>query len=101
MQLPTILSALLGLSKAWRVTDIAFSDNYRRLEVTIDFFQDDYPACRNCNMRNLCTEKESGTWFNQDFLSYETYLHSRTPCCRTENKIIPPWVQTGSKFIKV
>jgi len=104
MPLPTILSAILGLSTPWKVTNLSFSNNYKRLEISVDFSQEDNPACQQCGALDQCTEKESCSWFNKDFFSYETYLHSRSPrnpCCSTGGKIIPPWVQKGSKFVAI
>jgi len=103
MQLTSIISSTLGLSKPWRITNVVFTPDRRQLDITIDCDQDDVGFCPICGMPGTLCNVETKTWFHSDFFHYQTYLHTNTPrfsCCHNFFNVEPPWSR-GSKFVVV
>jgi len=102
MQLPTIFSATLGLAKPWQVTQVIFTSDRRRLDITIEYEGSGGGDCPHCGKPESRGETERCTWFHDNFFNYETYLHTRIPrptCCEERSKIEPPWSRKGSRFV--
>jgi len=102
MHLPGIFSATLGLTKPWEVTDIIFSNDCKRLDITIGYESDIQCECPHTKQPCTSMGTEISTWFRNDFFNYETYLSARIPgtsCGNPTTRVNPPWSQKGSRFV--
>lgn len=105
MPLPEILSSTLGLSEPWRVTNVSFSVDRKRLDITVSYDHNGGGSCPKCDQPDSSEATETKTiWFHESFLNYQTYLHSETPrtsCCKSILDISPPWSRDGSRFVRL
>ena len=97
----------LTLEDPWTVTDVAFSLEEKRLDITIDFARGSTfccPVCGEEGARAYDTHQES--WRHLNFFQYEAYIHARVPRVRCPNKcgikkVNIPWARAGSGFTKL
>ncbi len=102
MDQPAIFSATLGLSHTWQITAVSFSNEEKRMDITVDFAYCGNFACPTCGEEVKTCSTENETWFHSNFFRYATYLHARVPhiecsCCGI-CKVERPWSREGSKF---
>lgn len=101
MELPPIFSSTLGLSFPWQISDVSFAKEERRLDITVDFMDNDLLPCPCCGAERNSCQQETETWYHDSFFRYATYLHARVPhimCCDTIIPVERPWAREGSKF---
>lgn len=104
MDMPEMVSATLGLSPPWRVSDVIIADDGKRLDIVVSFDADSLRACPHCGAPGVTCDADIETWYHHDFFRYATYLHTRVPriaCCGRVHTVDLPWARTGSKFVKV
>jgi len=103
VKLTEVLSASMGLSTPWKITDVKVASESRRLDITIK----PCPDKSHCpHYVDLCPmpEKESTVWVNKNFLNYHTYLHvylQPTACRQCSVCPPPPWIRKGSHFTRM
>ena len=70
----------LGLQEPWRVVDVRFDAEQRRLDLRIDFPKGSRFACPECG-REGCEvhDTEEKTWRHMDFFQHQAYLTARVP----------------------
>lgn len=97
---PDIFSATLGLSESWQVTDVQFTAEEKRLDITLAYTAEGAVYCPLCGMPNSISHSADETWYHSDFFCHATYLHTRVPffqCCSLQS-VERPWSRAGSKF---
>src|SRR5436309_12609896 len=93
----------LGLQEPWRVVDVRFDAEQRRLDLRIDFPKGSRFACPQCG-REGCPvhDTELKTWRHLNFFEHQAYLTARVPrvlCPEDEVKQVEvPWARERSGF---
>ena len=93
----------LGLQEPWRVVDVQFDAEQRRLDLRIDFPKGSRFACPECG-REGCEvhDTEEKTWRHLDFFQHQAYLTARVPrviCLEHKVKQVEvPWARERSGF---
>jgi len=93
----------LGLEEPWRVVDVRFDAEQRRLDLRIDFARGSRFACPECG-REGCPvhDTEQKTWRHLDFFQHQAYLSARVPrvtCPEHDVKQVEvPWARERSGF---
>jgi transposase len=102
MNQPEIFSATLGLSLAWEITAISFSEMEKRIDFAVSFSDNSDSACPCCGVAGEISAVECETWVNSNYLGHIAYLHARVPCiaceCCGTKRVEPPWARPGSGF---
>jgi len=104
VELPTILSSTLGLCSPWKITQALFRKEEKRLDITVNFMDDNFPPCPKCGSEGSCCLTKMETWHHGSFLNYSTYLHAHVPhveCCGILMPVERPWSRQGSKFVLI
>jgi hypothetical protein len=105
MNLPPIFSSTLGLSVPWQITGVYFAKVEKRLDINVDFQDNNFLHCPNCGGGGAPSLKKTEIWFHDNFFRYATYLHVRVPhitcCCGVLIPVERPWSGKGSKFALV
>jgi transposase len=93
----------LGLQEPWRVVDVRFDVEQRRLDLRIDFPKGSRFACPECG-REGCEvhDTEEKTWRHLDFFQHQAYLTARVPrvsCPEHKvHRVEVPWARERSGF---
>jgi len=101
MELPAIISSTLGLSLPWQITEVSFTKEEKRLDIRVDFLDNNFLPCPSCGTSGVPCQKKTETWYHEDFFRYATYLHAHVPhieCCGSIIPVERPWSREGSRF---
>lgn len=104
MQPEALFGMALGIVPPWEVTEINFSKESKRLDITIDFQRGATFACPICGAPAPAYDTTEKTWRHLNFFQYEAYLHARVPRVNCPNagcgikQIQVPWARAGSGF---
>ncbi len=98
-----LFSAALGLQKPWHVSELDFSANKKRLDISIDYEVGSLFPCPVCGVPSKAYDSKTKSWRHLDFFQHEAYLSARVPrvtCpkgCGTKRAEVP-WARPGSGF---
>ena len=104
MQPEALFGMALGIVSPWEVTEVSFSKESNRLDITIDFQRGATFACPVCGAPAPAYDTTEKTWRHLNFFQYEAYLHARVPRVNCPNEgcgvkqIQVPWARAGSGF---
>jgi len=104
MQPEALFGMALGITAPWEVTDVSFSKESNRLDITIDFQRGATFTCPVCGASAPAHDTTEKTWRHLNFFQYEAYLHARVPRVNCPNEgcgvkqIQVPWARAGSGF---
>ena len=104
MQPEALFGMALGIVPPWEVTEVSFSQESNRLDITIDFQRGATFACPVCGAPAPAYDTTEKTWRHLNFFQYEAYLHARVPRVNCPNEgcgvkqIQVPWARAGSGF---
>ena len=104
MQPESLFGIALGITPPWEVTEVAFSKESSRLDISIDFQRGATFACPVCGSPAPAYDTTEKEWRHLNFFQYEAYLHARVPRvkCPKEGcgvkQITVPWARAGSGF---
>ena len=104
MQPEALFGMALGIVPPWEVTEVSFSQEANRLDITIDFQRGATFACPVCGAPAPAYDTTEKTWRHLNFFQYEAYLHARVPRVNCPNEgcgvkqIQVPWARAGSGF---
>lgn len=104
MQTEALFGMALGIVPPWEVTEITFSKESNRLDITIDFQRGATFVCPVCGAPASAYDTTEKTWRHLNFFQYEAYLHARVPRvnCPHEGcgvkQVQVPWARAGSGF---
>lgn len=104
MQPEALFGMALGIVPPWEVTEVNFSKESNRLDITIDFQRGAAFLCPVCGAPAPAYDTTEKTWQHLNFFQYEAYLHARVPRVNCPNKgcgvkqVQVPWARTGSGF---
>jgi hypothetical protein len=103
MNATEVLSGALGISTPWRITQVGFTKDSSRLDLSLEIVEGLSVTCPNCGLLGNICYPDSGyeTWYKADFFRYTTYLHARVPHLACRCGISPlelPWCRAGSRF---
>ena len=104
MQPETLFGMALGIVSPWEVTEVSFSKESNRLDITIDFQRGSTFPCPTCGAPAPAYDTTEKTWRHLNFFQYEAYLHAFVPRVNCPNEgcgvkqIQVPWARTGSGF---
>ena len=98
-----LFAMALGLSAPWKIKEIKFDVNDRRLDIYMDFPRGGLFTCPKCgNERCKAYDTRDAVWRHLNFFQHTTYLHARRPRIDCENCGIitaeMPWARMGSGF---
>lgn len=104
MQPEALFGIALGITPPWEVTEVAFSKESNRLDITIDFQRGATFACPVCGAPAPAYDTTEKEWRHLNFFQYEAYLHARVPRVNCPNEgcgvkqVTVPWARAGSGF---
>lgn len=104
MDMPAMVSATLGLSPPWHVSNVTIADDGQRIDITVSYDVDSRKVCPRCGAVGVTCDADAETWYHHDFFRHATYLHTRVPriaCCGRVHTVELPWARPGSKFVKI
>ncbi len=98
-----LFAAALGLQAPWCVSELNFSLDKKRLDISIDFEAGSLFDCPICGTPSKAYDSKTKSWRHLNFFQHEAYLEARVPrvnClkgCGTK-QIEVPWARSGSGF---
>jgi transposase len=104
MQPEALFGIALGITPPWEVTEVTFSKESNRLDITIDFQRGATFACPVCGAPAPAYDTTEKEWRHLNFFQYEAYLHARVPRVNCPNEgcgvkqVTVPWARAGSGF---
>jgi transposase len=104
MQPETLFGMALGIVPPWEVSEVSFSKESNRLDITIDFQRGALFECPVCGAPAPAYDTTEKTWRHLNFFQYEAYLHAWVPRVNCPNEgcgvkqIQVPWARAGSGF---
>lgn len=104
MQPEALFGMALGIVHPWEVTEVDFSKESNRLDITIDFQRGATFACPICGSPAPAYDTAEKTWRHLNFFQYEAHLHAFVPRVNCPNEgcgvkqIQVPWARPGSGF---
>jgi transposase len=104
MQPEALFGMALGIVSPWEVTEVSFSKESNRLDITIDFQRGSTFPCPVCGALAPAYDTTEKTWRHLNFFQYEAYLHAFVPRVNCPNEgcgvkqIQVPWSRAGSGF---
>lgn len=104
MQPEALFGIALGITPPWEVTEVTFSKESNRLDITIDFQRGATFACPVCGTPAPAYDTTEKEWRHLNFFQYEAYLHARVPRVNCPNEgcgvkqVTVPWARPGSGF---
>ena len=104
MQPEALFGMALGIVPPWEVTEVSFSKESNRLDITIDFQRGATFLCPVCGAPAPAYDTTEKTWQHLNFFQYEAYLHARVPRINCPNEgcgvkqVQVPWARAGSGF---
>lgn len=104
MQPESLFGMALGIVPPWEVTEVSFSKESNRLDITIDFQRGATFLCPVCGAPAPAYDTTEKTWQHLNFFQYEAYLHARVPRVNCPNEgcgvkqVQVPWARAGSGF---
>lgn len=104
MQPEALFGMALGIVPPWEVTEVSFSKESNRLDITIDFQRGATFSCPVCGVPASAYDTTEKTWQHLNFFQYEAYLHARVPRVNCPNEgcgvkqVQVPWARAGSGF---
>jgi transposase len=104
MQPEALFGMALGIVFPWEVTEVSFSKESNRLDITIDFQRGSTFPCPICGSSAPAYDTTEKTWRHLNFFQYEAYLHAFVPRVNCPNEgcgvkqIQVPWARAGSGF---
>jgi len=104
MQPEALFGMALGIVPPWEVTEVGFSKESNRLNITIDFQRGATFVCPVCGAPAPAYDTTEKTWQHLNFFQYEAYLHARVPRVNCPNEgcgvkqVQVPWARAGSGF---
>jgi transposase len=104
MQPEALFGVALGIVPPWEVTEVSFSKESNRLDITIDFQRGAMFLCPVCGSPAPAYDTTEKTWQHLNFFQYEAYLHARVPRVNCPNEgcgvkqVQVPWARAGSGF---
>jgi len=104
MQPEALFGMALGIVPPWEVTEVSFSKESNRLDITIDFQRGATFLCPVCGAPAAAYDTSEKTWQHLNFFQYEAYLHARVPRVNCPNEgcgvkqVHVPWARAGSGF---
>jgi len=98
-----LFAIALKISSHWKIKEIKFDINDRRLDIYMDFPRGDLFTCPKCgNEKCKAYDTRDAVWRHLNFFQHKTYLHARRPRIDCKNCGIitakMPWARMGSGF---
>lgn len=104
MQPEALFGMALGITPPWEVTEVAFTKEANRLDITIGFQRGATFACPVCGAQAPVHDTTEKEWRHLNFFQYEAYLHAKVPRVKCPNQgcgvkqVTVPWARAGSGF---
>ena len=98
-----LFQAALGLVEPWKVAEVRFDAERRRLDLRIDFPKGARFACPECGVGGCKVhDSEQKTWRHLNFFEHEAFLTARVPrvICAEHGvrQVVVPWARERSDF---
>ena len=95
-------SLLLGLDKAWRVTDVDLHTDAKRVDIALEH-RGGRVSCPSCGKKcGIADHSQERSWRHLDTMQFETCLTTRIPRCRCKDcgvkTVEIPWAGKHSRF---
>ncbi len=104
MQPEVLFGHALGIAPPWEVTEVSFSKESSRLDITIGFQRGTTFPCPVCGAMVPVYDTTEKEWRHMNFFQYEAYLHAKVPRVKCPNEgcgvkqVKVPWARAGSGF---
>ena len=104
MQPESLFGIALGITPPWEVTEVSFTKEANRLDITIGFQRGATFACPVCGTPSPVHDTTEKEWRHLNFFQYEAYLHAKVPRVKCPNQgcgvklVTVPWARAGSGF---
>jgi transposase len=86
MQPEVLFGLALGITPPWEVTEVSFSKESSRLDITIGFQRGTIFPCRVCGAMVPVYDTTEKEWRHMNFFQYEAYLHAKVPRVKCPNE---------------
>lgn len=104
METESLFAIALGITPPWRVENVEFSQESKRLDIQISFSRGATFPCPVCGIAAPVHDVSEKTWRHLNFFQYEAYLTARVPRVKCPNagcgvkQVSVPWARRGSGF---
>ncbi|BBE10966.1 hypothetical protein HH1059_03520 [Halorhodospira halochloris] len=99
-----LFTAALGLSAPWKVSDIRFDAQAKRIDFDITFTSGSRFACPACGAEAQAVhDTRQRSWQHLHFFEHQAYIHAAVPRVRCQDcgkttQVEVPWARPGSGF---
>lgn len=102
MDVNALFTLALGITEPWRVVELVFSAEGRRLDIGLDFPPGSTFPCPVCGAASKVHDSKVQEWRHLNFFQHAAYLNARQPrtdCPKDGVKVVPvPWARPGAGF---
>lgn len=102
MQNKKLLELALGLESPWKIKEVGFNNEQRRIDIYLDFKTGSRFACSQCQSMSTIHDTVQKEWRHLNFFQHECYLHARTPrtsCDDCGVRVVEvPWARSRTGF---
>ena len=101
MQPEELFALALDVKDPWKVTEIAFFRDRKRLDIKVDFNREALFPCPVCGDMVRVYDTTSKTWHHMNFIQHEAYLTAHVPQVRCPRdgcgikQVTVPWELAG------
>jgi len=99
----SILTAILGLSSQWLVTDVTHSEQEQKVSIKVRAKAGALFSCPVCGKTCVREGEREQSWRNEKSLHLHIMLTARVPTVSCEkcgiNRIVAPWERPGTRFV--
>lgn len=99
-----LFAIALGLTAPWKIANIEFTPEDKRLDIHLDFEPGAKFVCPSCSSQDATAyDSTIKTWRHLNFFQHATYLHARVPRIQCEHgfsikQVELPWSRPQSGF---
>lgn len=99
-----LFTIALGLTAPWKIANIEFTPEDKRLDIHLDFEPGAKFVCPSCSSQDATAyDSTIKTWRHLNFFQHATYLHARVPRIQCEHgcsikQVELPWSRPQSGF---
>jgi transposase len=100
--LSEMFTKALHIEEPWRIANVEFNAEGKRLDIRIDFPKGSEFACPKCGRQAKAYDTTEKTWRHMNFFEHECYLVARVPRIECPDdgvlKVTVPWARKGADF---
>jgi transposase len=97
-----LFTQALGIASPWKVVDLNFDKEQKRLDIRVDFARGSEFPCPECATRCKVHDTSPQSWRHLNFFEHLTFIEARQPRIRCDKHGVKtatvPWSRAGSGF---